>query len=89
MDSAWDLSDGPEGFRQQSWFIRLGRGASFRSLNLPLAVTRRMEHYLRQAPDHYSVSQALRYGETCGMGGGEKLAREIAVGRLVFRVFRG
>ncbi len=21
MDSGWDLSDGPEGFRQQSWFI--------------------------------------------------------------------
>lgn len=82
MDSAWDLPDGPEGFRQQSWFIRLGRGASFRSLNLPLTLTRRMEHFVRQAPDHYSVPQALRYGETRGIGGGEKLAREIAVGRL-------
>jgi len=64
MDSAWDLANGPEAFRQQSWFIRLGRGASFRSLNLPLVTTRRIEHYLRQAPDHFSVSQALRYGET-------------------------
>jgi hypothetical protein len=88
MDSAWDLSDGPEGFRQQSWFIRIGRGASFRSLNLPLALTRRMEHYLRKAADHFSVSQALRYGETRGMGGGEKLAREIAVGRLGQRIER-
>jgi hypothetical protein len=86
MDSAWDLSDGPEGFREQAWFIRLGRGASFRSLNLPLALTRRMEHFLRQARDHYSVSQALRYAETRGLGGGEKLAREIAVGRLGQRI---
>ena len=82
MDSAWDLPDGPEGFRQQSWFIRLGRGTSFRSLNLPLALTRRMEHHLRQAPDHFSAVQALRYAETRGLGGGERLAREIALGRL-------
>jgi len=82
MDSVWDLGAGPEGFRQQSWFIRLGRGASFRSLNLPLALTRNMEHYARQAPDHYSVSQALRYGQTRGLGGSEALAREIVAGRL-------
>lgn len=88
MDSAWDLPDGPEGFRQQSWFIRLGRGASFRSLNLPLILTRNMEHYLRRAPDHYSVSQALRFGETRGMGGGEQLAREVAGGRLGQKIER-
>jgi len=88
MDSAWDLPNGPEGFRQQAWFIRLGRGASFRSLNLPLILTRKMEHFVRRAPDHFSVSQALRYGETRGMGGGERLAREIAVGRLGQRIER-
>jgi hypothetical protein len=27
MDSVWDLPAGAEGFRQQSWYIRLGRGA--------------------------------------------------------------
>jgi len=88
MDSAWDLPDGPEAFRQQSWFIRLGRGASFRSLNVPLILTRRMEHYLRQAPDHLPIFQALRYCETRGIGGGELLAREIALGRLGQRIER-
>lgn len=82
MDSAWDLALGPEGFRQQSWYIRLGRGASFRSLNLPLVLTRNMEHHVRQAPDHYTVAQALRYGETRGIGGTEHLAREVVSGRL-------
>jgi hypothetical protein len=47
-----------------------------------------MEHYLRQAPDHYSVTQALRYGETRGLGGCEKLAREVVVGRLGQRLER-
>jgi hypothetical protein len=88
MDSAWDLPDGPEGFRLQSWFIRLGRGASFRSLNLPLPLSRRMEHYVRGALDHYSVLQALRYGEARGLGGSEKLAREVATGRLGQRIKR-
>jgi hypothetical protein len=41
-----------------------------------------MEQYLRRAPDHYSAIQALRYGETRGLGGDEKLAREVANGRL-------
>jgi len=82
MDSVWDLASGPEAFRNQSWFIRLGRGASFRSLDLPMALTRKMEHFIRQAPDHLTVVQAMRYGEVRGMGGKEQLAREVATGRL-------
>jgi hypothetical protein len=82
MDSVWDVPNGPEGFRQHSWFIRLGYGASFRSLNLPFPITRRMEHHVRHAPDHYSALQALRYGEILGSGGSERLAREVVTGRL-------
>ena len=47
-----------------------------------------MEHYVRQAPDHYTVPQALRYGETRGLGGVEALAREIAIGRLGQKIER-
>ena len=83
MDSAWDLAAGPEAFRQQSWFIRLGRGTAVRALNLPLVLTRSMEHYVRQAPDHYT---ALRYGETRGLGGSEELGCEIDIGSLGQRI---
>ena len=86
MDSAWDLPAGPQAFREQSWFIRLGRGASVRKLNLPLILTRGMEHHVRHAPDDYTVTQALRYGETKGLGGGEELAREVATGWLGRRI---
>jgi hypothetical protein len=82
MDSVWDLNSGPEGFRQQAWYIRLGRGASVRDLGLPIPLTRRMEHFVRQAPDHYTVYQALRYGEVRGLGGDERLARELCIGFL-------
>jgi hypothetical protein len=86
MDSAWDIPSGPAAFLQQVWFIRLGRGASFRSLNLPFVLTRAMEHYVRQAPDHFTAMQALRYGETRGLGGSEALAREVAGSRLGHRI---
>lgn len=82
MDSVWDLTSGAEAFRQQVWWIRLTRGASFRDLDLPLALTRRMDHYIRQSPDHYTALQALRYGETLALGGSIKLAREVATSRL-------
>jgi len=82
MDSVWDLPSGAEAFRQQVWWIRLARGASFRDLNLPLALTRRMEYCTRQSSDHYTALQGLRYGETLALGGSIKLAREIAASRL-------
>jgi hypothetical protein len=82
MDSAWDLPVGAEGFLQQAWYVRLGQGARLRDLDLPVELTRKMEHYVRQAPDHYTVLQALRFGETRGLGGTKALAGEIALGRL-------
>lgn len=82
MDSVWDLPAGAEAFRRQAWFIRLGRGARLRSLDIPIALTREMEHHARQAPEHYSVVQALRYGETRGLGGSHKFACEVASSRL-------
>jgi len=82
MDSVWDLPAGAEAFRQQAWFIRLGRGAKLRSLNLPIVLTRNMEHHARRAPEHYTVIEALRYGETRGLGGSHKLSCEVVASRL-------
>jgi hypothetical protein len=82
LHSAWDLPPGPEGFRQQSWFIRIARGGSFRSLELPIPLTGRMRHYLREAPDDLTVSEAVRFSEVLGLGGDAKLARRIAKSRL-------
>ncbi len=82
MDSAWDLSAGPQAFQQQVAFIQLGRGAKLRSLNLPVVLTKKMEHYARRAPEHFTVLQALRYGEMRGLGGDHMQACEVAASRL-------
>lgn len=82
MDSAWDVPLGHQAFRDQSWYMRLARGAKLRALNLPIPLTRHMEHCARSAPDHFSILQALRYGETLGLGGSLALARAVAGSRL-------
>src|SRR5688572_342785 len=63
LHSAWDLAPGPEAFRQRSWFIRIGRGASFRALELPIPLTERMRHYMRHAPDDLTIYEAMRFSE--------------------------
>jgi hypothetical protein len=82
LHSAWDFAPGQEGFRQQSWFIRIGRGASFRALELPIPLTERMRHFMRHAPDDFTIYEAMRFSEVLGLGGGVLLARRIAKTRL-------
>jgi len=47
MDSAAD--------RKRGWFVAHSRGASFRSLNLPIAMTRKMEHIFLASHDHLEI----------------------------------
>ena len=82
LHSAWDLASGPNAFRQQSWFIRIARGASFRALELPIPLTGRMRHYMRHAPDDFTIYEAMRFSEVLGLGGEARLARRIAKTRL-------
>jgi len=82
MDSVWDLDPGVEAFRQQLWFIRAGRGAPLRTLNLPVVLTRGMEHHTRSAPAHHTMLQALRYGDARGVGCDHELACIVAGSRL-------
>jgi hypothetical protein len=82
LHSAWDLAPGQESFRQQSWFVRIGRGASFRALELPIPLTERMRHYMRHAQDDFTVYEAMRFSEVLGLGGETTLARRITKTRL-------
>ncbi|MEO1654032.1 MAG: PcfJ domain-containing protein, partial [Bacteroidota bacterium] len=60
------------------WFIYIGQGGNMRKApNLPLKMTKKMAHYFLQAPDHYQIPEALRYGQVLGMGGNERLLRAI------------
>jgi len=49
MAAAWYATDDAFGDSKRQWFVAHSRGASFRSLNLPIRMTKRMEHIFMAA----------------------------------------
>lgn len=62
LASAWHANDWAAD-RKRGWFIAHSRGASLRLLNLPIEMTRRMEHLLLASPDHLQIEYAIRRAE--------------------------
>jgi hypothetical protein len=54
--------------KKRGWFIAHARGASFRSLNLPIVMTRNMEHILLASHDHLAIEYAIRRAELLALG---------------------
>lgn len=72
----------------QRWFLHIGRGGSLRTApGLPIEVTKRIAHFFGLAPSHYSVPEALRWGQIHSLGGDRRLAEAVRGTRLV-RIFR-
>ena len=77
LAASWYAAD--DGFAEQTreWFVAHARGASFRSLVLPIAMTRKMEHIFLTSPDHLSVEHALRRSELLALGAPDGLVRAV------------
>src|SRR6185437_13236189 len=82
MTSAWFGLPPGEKLIQHEWYKKLGLGVSVRSLDIPLLLTKTMAHWFLQAPDHYSILAALRWGQVRGLRGSEELAKVVAATRL-------
>ena len=52
LAAAWYATDDVFGDSKREWFVAHSRGASFRSLNLPIRMTKRMEHIFLTSCDH-------------------------------------
>ncbi|MCA8922042.1 MAG: hypothetical protein KDD82_09550, partial [Planctomycetes bacterium] len=79
FDQAWTSGDATH----QDWFVRLGRGESLRRVpGLPFPLTKRMAHWVLQAPEGMSVAQALRFGWALGQGARPYVARALLGTRL-------
>lgn len=82
LTSAWYLPEGRGNERQQRWFVMHGNGSSFRSLDLPISMTRRMEDIFLRSPDHMDILVAMRRAELKGLQISEGLAAAILSTRL-------
>lgn len=82
MTSVWLKGQTTEVRRQQGWFTHIGAGRNIRHADLPLPYTKRMAHHFLQAPDHFTVEAALRWGQVRGLGGSKALAQAVVATRL-------
>ncbi len=87
--SAWYLQNGEETEWQRRWFIAHGSGRSFRSLDLPIKMTRRMEDIFLRSPDHMHINIAMRRAELIGLGISEELAVAILSTRIAIDLQSG
>ena len=80
MDSAW--SEEEDLHRQ--WYRHLGAGKNIRTTGrLPINLTSSMAHHFLQAPAHYSINAALRYGQILALDGSPAMADACGQTRLV------
>lgn len=77
MDSVWFLEPSLAVCQSQTWFLHVGTGQNIRRADLPLTLTKRMAHLFLQAPNSYTLEEALRWAQIFGMGGSEAMARAV------------
>ncbi|MEM7283895.1 MAG: PcfJ domain-containing protein [Pseudomonadota bacterium] len=81
FDSVWFRSDSKV-MPYRQWYFLLGNGHRLKSVKAPITLTTKIIHHMLQAPDHFSVEQALRWGQVHALGGDARLAQAIVATRL-------
>lgn len=89
LSSAWYATDEAFGEAMRRWFVAHGAGASFRSLGLPIRMTRRMEHVFLASPDHFGIEYAMRRAELLGLGATSPLADAVLAARPALDLHHG
>ena len=71
MDCVW-LSGN---VTHQNWFKHIGTGQNIRTApDIPISLTKKMAHHFLKAPRHYTIEEALRWGQVHALGGDKYLA---------------
>ena len=70
------------------WYIFLGQGGNIRKANqFPIPYTKKMSFNFLNAPDNYTISEAIYWGYIQGIGGNQRLVESIC-GTFVGESFR-
>jgi hypothetical protein len=81
LAASWYAADDPYSERKRQWFVAHARGASFRSLDLPIEMTRKMEHIFLVSRNHLGIEQAMRRAELLGLGAPDELVQAVLATR--------
>ena len=82
LGAAWYAIDDPYSEAKRQWFVAHAAGASFRSLHLPIRMTRKMEHIFLGSHDHFGIEYAMRRAELLGLCAHDKLVEAVLATRL-------
>lgn len=82
FDSVWFSGQTDAAADQRSWYRHVGKGQNIRHCQLPITLTKKMAHSFMRAPNDATIEQALRWGQTLGLGGDARLARALFGTRL-------
>jgi hypothetical protein len=82
LGAAWYAADDSYSEAKRKWFVAHAAGASFRSLDLPICMTRRMEHIFLSSHDHVGIEYAMRRAELLGLGSHDDLVEAVLSTRL-------
>ena len=79
MDCVWFNGN----VTHQTWFKYIGTGQNIRTApDIPIPLTKKMAHHFLQAPRHYTIEEALRWGQVHALGGDKYLADALRGTRL-------
>src|ERR1700733_3451514 len=81
LASTWYATDSAAD-KKRGWFVAHSRGASFRSLDLPIVMTRKMEHIFLASQDHLPIEHAIRRAELLALGATAEFVKAIMSTRL-------
>jgi hypothetical protein len=76
LTAAWYATDALADTKR-GWFVAHASGASFRSLNVPIPMTRKMEHLFLASKNHLPIEYALRKAELLALGTPPQFTRAI------------
>ena len=81
LASSWYATDDAYAEKKRDWFVAHARGASFRTLDLPIEMTRKMEHIFLTSQDHLAIEHAIRRAELLALGASDELVQVVLATR--------
>jgi len=89
LASSWYAAQDAFADTTRGWFVAHAGGASFRSLELPIAMTRKMEHIFLASFDHLSIEHAMRRAELLALDVPAEFVQAILSSRLATDLSHG
>ena len=89
LTSSWYSTEDATSDKKRGWFVAHARGASFRSLDLPIVMTRKMEHIFLSSHDHLEIEHAIRRAELLALGAPPAFIQAVLSTRLATDLSNG